>query len=315
MEGESMRVLVALYPFFTDLTEYQDVSFSVNPWGGEPTPQQIEDELATGRYNALIVGTKKVNNAIANRCAIKAISRVGVGYDNIDVSHFTGKGVRVAYTPLGPTDSTAEMALSLMLSALRNISLYDRRLKKGCWERILNRSLKESTVGVVGFGRIGKKISSLLKPFGCEILLHDIDPDFGTANAMGLGFADKAKILQRCNVITFHLPLKADTCKWMSYSETAVLQPDTVVVNTSRGGIVDEDAILSFLQQNERSWYCSDVFVDEPYSGKLLEVENTLLTPHASSYTVSSRLQTEKLAIENCISLLRGERCYFELGL
>lgn len=307
-----MKILVALSPFFADLPDLPGVTFTVNPWGGEPDAELIEKEMLAGQYDALIIGTKRVKNTIADQCpGLKAISRVGVGYDNIDVPYFTEKGVVVAYTPLGPTDSTAEMAVSLILAAQRRIVAYNDLVRQGQWTRYMGKSLKESTVGIVGFGRIGKRVSTLLRGFGCNVLLHDIAPDYGTANALGFPFVDKQSLLRSCDILTFHVPLKADTRNWLSSEELALLPAGTVVVNTARGGIVDEAAMAEYLRVCPESWYACDVFVEEPYHGPLLACPNAIVTPHASSYTRSSRIRTEEMAIDNCIKILKGEPCAF----
>jgi len=169
----------------------------------------------------------------------------------------------------------------------------------------------DATVGIIGFGRIGKRLANLLKPFNCRVLLHDISPDLATAHAMGLEFVSKKEILDQADIISFHIPLKDDTLNWLSHMEFEQMERPVTIVNTARGGIVNEDAAYTYLKQHPQSYYCCDVFAEEPYYGPLIELDNTLLTPHASSFTIGSRRQTELLAIDNCIKVLKGEPCQF----
>jgi len=305
-----VKVLIAIYPFLSKPPVLCDTEFVCNPWGREPSADEIEAELIKGKYDALIVGTKKVNKSIIdNMDTLKVISRVGVGYNNIDVEYFKEHGVITAYTPFGPTDSTAEMALALILAGTRRLVNYDRMIKDKRWQRNFGLRLMDATIGIIGFGRIGKRLAILLKAFGCEILLNDIKPDLATAHAMGWRFADKEEILKRADVISFHVPLKKDTVDWLSHKEFEAIDRPVTIVNTARGGIVNEQAIYTYLKSHPESYYCCDVFVEEPYQGNLNELENVLLTPHASSFTVGSRKQTELLAIGNCIRILNGEPC------
>lgn len=306
-----MRVLIAVYPFLSHLENTADVEYHC-PYMNSPSANDIETELIKGQYEGVLIGTTKLNPSIVeHNKALKVISRVGVGINNINVEFFKEHGIVTTYTPFGPTDSTAEMALALILAGTRRLTNYDNLLKHKQWKRKFNLRLKDAVVGIVGFGRIGKRLAHLLQAFGCEILLNDIQPDLATANAMGLSFVSKEELLERSDVISFHVPLKADTKDWLSYHEFFLLNRPVTIVNTARGGIVNEEAVYQYLITNLESYYCCDVFEEEPYCGKMAELENTLLTPHASSFTVGSRRQTERLAIENCVTVLRGNPCAF----
>jgi len=128
---------------------------------------------------------------------------------------------------------------------------------------------------------------------------------------MGLKFASKEELLEQSDVITLHLPSNENTRDWLSFKELKNLDKPVVLVNTARGDIVNENAIYEYLKSHKDSYYCSDVYVEEPYVGKLTELENVLLTPHVSTFTLSSRRQAEQLAIENCLNILSGEPCNY----
>lgn len=306
-----MKVLVAIYPFLTQ-PECEDIDFIINPWGHSASADEIEEEIVSGAYDGLIVGTREVRNSIIDRAnSLKVVSRVGVGYNNIDVEYFRDHGVTIAYTPFGPTDSTAEMTLGLILAGTRRLFTYDRMIRKGIWDREFSLRMKDAVVGIAGFGRIGKRLTTLLAPFGCKILLHDIKPDLATAHAWNLEFVEKEDLLARADIITIHMPLKTDTLDWLSYNELALLDRSVTIVNTARGGIINEQAIYQYLRDHPDSYYCCDVFEQEPYHGELTRLDNVLLTPHASSFTVGSRRQTELQAVDNCCRILRGQSCDF----
>lgn len=306
-----MKVLVAIYPFLTQ-PACEGIEFVVNPWGRSPSAEEIEEEIVNGGYNGLIVGTRQVRKSMVDYTdKLKVISRVGVGVNNIDVEFFKAHGVTTAYTPFGPTDSTAEMALALILASTRRLNNYDRMIRNGGWDREFSLRLKDAVVAIVGFGRIGKRLAALLAPFGCEILLHDIKPDLATAHALNLTFVEKPELLARADIITIHVPLKADTRDWLATHELNGLDRPVTIVNTARGGIINEQAVYEYLNDHPESYYCCDVFEDEPYHGELIKLDNALLTPHASSFTVGSRRQTELQAIDNCCRILKGQPCDF----
>jgi len=305
-----MHVLVSAYPFLNKVAARDGIEFVYHPWNRKPKPEEILEEMVRGEYAGLIAGTERLENAIADQArALKVVSRVGSGLDNLDVEYFAARGIQTAFTPFGPVDAVAELTVAMMLDALRNVLLHDRRVRGGEWKRDFGGRLSDCCVGIVGFGRIGRRVAVLLLPFRGKLLLHDTAPDLATAHALGLHFVDKPTLLRESDVVTLHVPLKSDTRGWLGQSELSLCRPDVVVVNAARGGIVDESAMLEFLQARPATTYCSDAFVTEPYAGPLSEVQNTLLFPHIGASTVGSRRAMEQGALDNCVKLLRGEAC------
>lgn len=305
-----MRILIAISPFLSDLSSWSNCEFVLNPWGRNPTEEELEIELVQGNYDGLIIGTRNVRNSIAEKCpTLKVISRVGVGYNNIDVEHFKKYGVVTAYTPSGPTASTAEMAVAMMMAGTRRLRNYDMMVRKGIWERSFGIRLMDATVGIAGFGRIGKKVAELIKVFGCRIIVHDCEPDYEAALSVGAEVVTKSEIIEHSDILTIHMPLKQDTINWLDAGALSKLKQSITIVNTARGGIVDESAVFEYLKNHPEAYYCCDVFEEEPYFGALSEIENCLLTPHAATFTVGSRYTTEQMALKNCCAILNGERC------
>ena len=305
-----MKILIAVYPFLIDIPIIKNFNFINNPWGRRPSADEIEKELITGKYDGLIVGTTEVRKSIVEKIdSLKVISRVGVGVDNVDVEFFKKHGILTTNTPFGLTNSAAEMAVALILAGIRRLVNYNNMVKNKKWDRKIGLSLADATVGIVGFGNIGKRVAFLLKAFDGNIILSDAKPDFITAQAMGLKFVSKKELLEKSDIITLHVPLDENSIDWLSFEELKNLKKPVVIVNTARGGIVNEQAIYEYLKNHNDSCYCCDVYVNEPYNGKLMELENVLLTPHISTCTLSSRRQAEQLAVENCLEVLSGKSC------
>jgi len=304
------KILIAVHPFLTGTPVTENFKFVDNPWGKRPSADELEKELVTGKYNGLIVGTTKIKKSIVGKIdSLKVISRVGVGVDNIDIKFFMEHGVLTTNTPFGLTNSVAEMAVAFILAGIRRLIHYNTMVKNKKWNRKVSPSLADATVGIVGYGGIGRRVVRLLKAFDCNIILNDIKKDLTISDTKGLKFVDKKELLKKSDIITFHLPLNKNTRDWLSFKELKSLERPVVVVNTARGGVVNEQAIYEYLKSHNDSYYCCDVYVDEPYSGKLIELENVLLTPHVSTFTLSSRRQVEKLAVKNCLEILSGKPC------
>src|SRR5712692_1723625 len=276
-----MRVLVSAFPFLDQVSVRNGIEFVYHPWNRRPTASEVLEETVRGGYDGLIAGTERIENAIADRTkSLKVISRVGSGVDNVDVEYFAARGIVTAYTPFAPVDAVAEMSVGLMIAGLRRFRTHDQRVRDGEWKRDFGRRVMDCRVGIAGFGRIGRRVASLLSPFRCEIWLHDEIPDEATAHAMGLEFVSKDVLLAEADVITLHLPLKANTRDWFGAPELRKCKEDVLIVNGSRGGIVNEPAVLAFLREHPDASYCADVFSEEPYHGELTKLANVLLLPH-----------------------------------
>ena len=307
-----MKILIAIYPFLIDIPKIENFKFINNPWGRKPSADELEKELVAGKYDGLIVGTTEVKKSIVKKIdSLRVISRVGVGVNNIDIKFFKKYSVLTTNTPFGPTNSVAEMAVALMLACIKRLVNYNDMVKNKKWNREFGLSLADATVGIVGFGSIGKRIAVLLKTFDCNIILNDIKPDYATAHALNWKFVSKKELLNKSDIITLHLPFNKDTMDWLSFKELKSLEKPVIIVNTARGGIVNEQAIYEYLKRHNNSFYCCDVYVKEPYDGQLVELENVLLTPHISTFTLSSRCRTEQLAVDNCLRVLSGKPCAY----
>ena len=229
---------------------------------------------------------------------------MGVGLDNVDLLAARARGITVAYTPEGPADAVAELTIGLALSLLRGVHLANTAIRQGVWKRIQGKRLAQVTVGVVGVGRIGRRVIRLLSAFGARVLANDLAP----ASLGGpVGWVDKPKLYREADVVTFHVPLTRLTRDLVGAEELAMMKPGAFLINTCRGGVVNEAALAEALRDGRIAGAAVDTFTHEPYHGELVNVGTCLVTPHMGSMSVDCRLRMEDGAVRNAVAFLRGK--------
>ncbi|MBW1804024.1 MAG: hydroxyacid dehydrogenase, partial [Deltaproteobacteria bacterium] len=251
--------------------------------------------LLTERVKGIIAGLEPLDRQVLEKTDLKVISRVGSGLSNVDIDAARALGVKVYYTPDGPTDAVAEMTLGAMLNLMRMISFMDRELHEGHWNKRVGAQLSGKTVAVVGYGRIGKRLAELLTPFKVEIFLVDpaLEKDY-----VPYPLVELDEVLPRADIITIHC---STTDCLIGRSELGRMKEGVFLLNASRGGVVDEDALIESLETGRVSGAWLDVFENEPYDGPLKDFPRVVLTPHVGSYTLECRRKMEKEAVENLI--------------
>ena len=311
----SFKVLITTVPFADrdayplNLMKENNIDYTINPLGRKVT----EDELAemVSDYDALIAGTEIISaKVMTSATRLKLISRVGIGLDGVDLLAAKQKGIQVSYTPDAPSPAVADLTLGLMLSLLRGIHRSDALMHQSQWQRIFGRRLSEVQVGLIGMGRIGQKVLKQLLALGCKnILINDLVTHSEIADLDQVKFVDKETIYQHCDVISLHIPLTSLTLNMISEKELAMFKSDAVLVNTARGGIVNETALYHALKQKQLLAAAMDVFELEPYQGPLAELDNCLLTSHMGSMSIDCRTKMEIEATEEAVRfLLTGEQ-------
>jgi D-3-phosphoglycerate dehydrogenase len=259
------------------------------------TEQEIGRFLAEGLYVGLIAGTEPITKPVlAKAKSLKVISRVGVGMDNIDLSVAKKLHIKVYNTPNVLIDSVAELTIGLILNALRKISLMDGNMRNKVWNKEMGLLFKGKTLGIIGFGKIGRRVALLAKAFGADVIFYDIRP-IKSKIAKQVTFA---KLIKEADIISIH---SSGTGRLITKDEIRNMKEGVVLVNTSRGGAIDEKALYDALKSGKIASVAMDVFNNEPYSGKLVELENCILTPHIGSYAKESRIQMEIEAVNNLI--------------
>jgi D-3-phosphoglycerate dehydrogenase len=276
----------------------------LNPHGRKLNEQEILDLLddAVG----IIAGTEKITEKIiTSNTNLKVISRYGIGLDNIDLKAANQKNVIVYNTPETPTVAVAEFTLTLILNLLKKINKADNNLRKNEWKPETGNLLAGKTVGIIGLGRIGKKLSQFLTPFDVKILAYETSPDkeFVTKNRIELVQFDE--LISKSDIITLHVPLTSQTDKLIGKKQFESMKESAILINAARGGLVDEKALYDALKEKTIAGAAIDVFENEPDTGELKGLDNVILTPHIGAYTIETRKQMEIETVENLINGLK----------
>lgn len=275
-----------------------------NPYGRKLTADEVSDLLRD--VDGLIAGTEPLTAAVLESAdRLKVISRVGIGLDNVDLEAAERLGIAVRNTPTAITDAVAELVLTGMLNVVRRVHEMDAELRAGRWTRRMGGLLRERTIGLYGFGRVGQALARLLQPFHPTLLAYDVAPDISTAAELDVALVDVDDLLARSDIVSLHVSGAAPK-PLLGPRELAEMKRGAIVVNTARGGLVDESALLEGLRHERLGGAYLDVFVDEPYSGPLRELPNVVLTPHAGSYAREARSQMEIEAATNLVEVLRA---------
>jgi D-3-phosphoglycerate dehydrogenase / 2-oxoglutarate reductase len=308
-----VNILVTTAPFGEvdrtpiELLEGLNCVVEHNPFGRRLTEAELV--ALVPEYDVIIAGTEPITQKVfANAPNLKLISRVGIGVDSVDLQESRRRQVKVSYTPDAPSPAVAELTLGLMLSMLRRITMSNNGLRDGQWHRHFGRRLSESVVGIIGFGRIGKRVAKLLGSFECrKILINDVNPLDLTDVAPNCHSADKEEIYRQADIISVHVPLTISTKGMVGAEQIKLMKPDALLVNTARGGVIDEQALFAALTDGVLSGAAIDVFESEPYVGPLRELEHCLLTAHMGSMTRDCRARMEIEATQEVVRFVQGK--------
>ena len=211
------------------------------------------------------------------------------------------------YTPDAPSPAVAEMTIGLMITLLRSVHLSNNRVHQGEWFRYFGRRLSEITIGIIGIGRIGSRVIRHLAGFDCSrILVNDIDPRVELPEHLGCTIenANKETIYREADIISLHVPLTAATRNLVTKKELSMMKRDALIINTARGGIVNEQDLFEILKSGHLSGAALDTFEEEPYTGNLSTIERCLLTAHMGSMAVDCRARMEFEATEEVIRFI-----------
>lgn len=301
-----MKIFVSTHPFSSTsdlpMKLIQENSFllSVNEHGRKITSVELAHDIKDAEV--LIAGTEKITEEVLqNAPNLKLISRVGIGLDGIDFDLCKRYGVRVAYTPDAPTMAVAELCVGLILDLARKISITDKAIKNGFWNRHMGMLLYGKTVGIFGLGRIGKSLVHLLSPFNVKFKVYDLIPDLAFGKLYNIEFLSKEEVLKYSDILSINVPLKNDTVDYITMKEFKQMQSHAILINTARGGIVNESDLYQALQENIIAGAAIDVFEEEPYKGDLTKLDNVVLTCHMGASTIDSRTDMEVQALEEAI--------------
>jgi glyoxylate reductase len=286
-------------------------------WPGELPPN--DDELMTlldGCDGAVTLLTDRIDGPLLDRNpALKVISNLAVGYDNIDVPAATERRVLVCNTPDVLTNATADHTWALMMAAARRIPESMEYVRAGHWKTwgpllLLGQEISGATLGIVGMGRIGKEVAKRAGGFGMRVLAYDPFEDRDFAEAHGVEHVPLDRLLRESDFVTLHVALTPETSQLIGAAELAMMKPTAILVNASRGPVVDTEALLAALREGTILAAALDVTDPEPLPSDhpLVRMTNCIVVPHTASATVQTRDRMAELAARNLIAGLKGER-------
>jgi len=246
--------------------------------------------------------------------SLKVVSQMAVGYDNIDVAACTERGIPVGNTPGVLSETTADLAFALLLASARRVVEAADYVRDGKWQTwapmtMTGQDLYRSTVGILGMGRIGKAFARRLKGFDCNIIYHQRNPD-PDAGELGAAYVDFDTVIHSSDFISIHVPLTEETHHLIGEHELSMMKPNAIIVNTSRGSIIDQKALYSALRNGEIAAAGLDVTDPEPIdpNDPLLKLPNVTVLPHIGSASVNTRTKMAVIAARNLIAGLKGEQ-------
>jgi len=267
-----------------------------NPFGRKMNEEEIITHLQG--VDGLLAGLEPLNETVFRKCPqLKAITRVGIGMENVDLDAAKKAGIKVSNTPDGPSDSVAEMTLAAALVLSRSMLAANTSLHQKQWNKIIGKGLKNTKVLILGYGRVGQKVAELLHVFGAEVMVCDpmiqassLSPYF---KLVGL-----KEGISNAEIISLHTSGNQPILKSLEFE---LMQEGVILMNSARGALIDEVALIGALDSGKVSSAWLDVFAEEPYSGKLTEYEQVLLTPHMSTYSVQCRKDMETEAVHTLL--------------
>ena len=302
------KVLISTSSFaeFSDepikLLEKNNLSYILNPYKRKLSEEETVSLLAG--CVGVIAGTEKYNRNVLSKCdSLKIISRVGVGTDNIDFSETDNKGISVFKTETDLSKAVAELAFGLVMDVSRKISQHDQSIRSGVWPKKIGHLVSGKTLGILGLGKIGKALIELTSGFGLKYLAYDQFHDHDFAGRYNLEYVELNELLSRSDIISIHMKYDNSLLNLLSGKQLEILKANAILINTSRGELIDENALYKCLSENRIFGAGLDVYHDEPYKGILTELDNIVLTPHNGSFVKEVRLKMELEAVENLVRL------------
>ncbi len=300
-----MQVLISTSSFnlanFAQLSDLEKagVEVKLNPFAARLTEKQAIDLLGTDTIG-LIAGLEPLTkNVLQAAKSLKVIARVGTGLDSVDLVAAKELEIIVLNTPDAPTKAVAELTIAHILGLLRHLSQADRQIRNGIWKGLMGSLLETKTVGIVGFGRIGKRVATLLSAFGASVLISDAQVKSGDFQNVGLD-----ELCTRSDIVSLHLPYSEATHHIIDEKRINLMKKGSFIVNISRGGLVDEAMLLVALKSGHLAGAALDCFEQEPYEGELRNLENVQITAHMGSYARETRDLMEQEASRLLVNAL-----------
>jgi D-3-phosphoglycerate dehydrogenase len=286
-----------------ELVNLQKQNFEIvfNPLNKRLTESELLN-IIDENVVAMIAGIEPITSSVIQKASsLKVISRCGIGIDNIDLNFAYQNGIEILNTPDAPSLAVAELTLAHILSFLRKIPGVNNNLKNGIWKPEMGALLFGKIVGIIGYGRIGSKIATLLESFGAIVKVFD--PNIN--NITDKKFVDFDTLISLSDIITLHLPYTNNTHHMINYEVISKMKSNCLLINISRGGLINEEDLYQAIIEKKIIGACLDCFEEEPYSGKLKDLPSIQMTAHMGSYAIESRVLQEKESVINLMLALK----------
>lgn len=291
---------------------------SAEVWEEElPPPKAVILEKVRGIDGLLCLLTDPIDAEVMDAAGpqLKVISQMAVGFDNVDVAEATRRGIPVGHTPGVLTEATADFAFTLLASAARRVVEAAAYVKAGRWKTwgptlLLGADLWGATLGIIGFGRIGRAVARRARGFNMRLIYYDVWPNEEVAAELGAEYLPLDDLLRQADFVTLHVPLTPETYHLIGERELKLMKLSALLINTSRGPVVDPEALYQALVNGDIAGAALDVTEPEPIpmDSPLLTLPNCLIVPHIASASISSRNRMAEMAAANLIAGLKGER-------
>ncbi len=286
-----------------DLLRAHRFEYHINNLGRTLRPSEMREKM--GSCVGVVAGLEPyTSETLPGLPELRVISRCGVGMENIDLRLCQARGIDVCSTPEGPTQAVAELTLALVLNLLRHVSVADHNLRTGLWARQTGFLLSEVIVGVLGLGRIGRRLAEMVRSLGGHVLGADLRINQEWCRRHEIHTCSRSELIEKCDVLCLHLPMAEDLRHVIGEAQMASMKKGSFLVNTARGELVDEFALARAIDSGHLAGAALDVFEREPYEGILKDNKNVILTPHIGSYARAARETMEREAVANLLSAL-----------
>jgi len=305
--NQSVLICDQVNPILKEVLEKNGLKVTYEP---EITPEQVAEKI--GNFEVVVVRsrTKMTRELIAKADKCKIIARVGIGLDNIDQEAAKEKNIRVINAVEGAITAVAELVIGLMISMAREIPRSDREIRNGNWikKELMGSELKGKYLGIVGLGNIGKRLGRLARALNMNIIGYDVVPiDDEFSKEVGLMKADLDTLLSSADYVSFHVPLLDSTRHMINAEKLKIMKNTARIINTARGGVIDEEALYNSLKDGSLAGAALDVFEVEPATeNKLITLPNFIATPHIGAQTKEAQLLAANIIAEKIIQILRG---------
>jgi D-3-phosphoglycerate dehydrogenase len=302
-EGTKSKAIDQLKNFTTDLV--------YNPYGRPITEDELIPLLKD--CDGYIAGLDEVTEKVLSQCKkLKVVSRYGAGVDRVDLAAAKLNNIVVTNTPGVNADAVAELAFGLVLNLARKILLLNQKTRAGEWVRSTGIELKGKTIGILGLGAIGRNLARYAQGFSMKVIAYDPYINEAYAKDNHITVATFEQVIENADVISLHLPLTEETKHLINRDTINRMKPGALLINTSRGGIIDEEAAYEALSDGRLGGLGLDAFEVEPPTGSpLFHLDNVVVTPHTGAHTKEATENMADLAVENLINVLSGKECKY----